>query len=453
MSLQSHRSETRAKSESLNQVQAYKVTFILKLLVILIQVLKLDKMVSIPMTTYSKKSVPTIDRYMTGKTEDIDPFLLSLRFFGFDLCVSRYQENSGKREFWRNSMTKFLLFIAISLVNVQTVIHIVTTLKGFSGKRFYDLLNDLRSLMLKLTMAFAVDLWFINRKRRAQMTHMIINSFIQTDSSSLLKKLTIKWTVFVIGITFVHWSASQFWLSTLSIQQYRKWLLVVNCTGDRLPEVLIHLIATLDSFVYRMYTYGSRFAVMCAYSLMCILLSKCVKQLNQQLVEQLDNGSNSLVLDIEAFKRQFNLIYRMHLEIEHCFGPLNFVWFSTLFVVSCIDIFFLAWSAGSEWFQVWSLMEFMSMIILWLPHFIVSHFASQVSLESKQLKLNLKELCRDNERVRKLIVTPSYYPRMKPTLNNVVTLDSEFFLSFICTLATFSVMMIQLNPEAIGKIG
>ena len=285
------------------------------------------------------------------------------------------------------------------------------------------------------------------------MTNMIINSFIQTENSKLLKTLAIKWTVFMILVTFLHWSASQFWLSTLSIQQYRRWLLVVNCTGEKLPEVIIHLIATLDSFVYRMYIYGSRFAVMCAYSLLSILLAKCIKQLNQLLIDQLENGNESVILDIESFKRQFNLVYKMHVEIEHCFGPLNLVWFSTLFVVSCIDIFFLAWSAGSEWFQVWSLIEFMSMIILWLPHFIVAHFASRVSLESKQMKLKLKELCRDNERVRRLIITPSYYPRIKPTLNKVVTLDSEFFLSFICTLATFSVMMIQLNPEAVAKVG
>lgn len=410
-------------------------------------------MVSIPMNTYPKKSLTTTDRFISGSAEDIDPFLLSLRFYGFDLCFNRYEENSAKRYFWRNSITKFLMFIAISLVNFQTIIHIITTVRGIPGKRFYDLMNDFRSLMLKMTMAFAVDLWFFNRKRRAEMTHMIINNFIQTDSSKLLRSLAIKWTVLMILGTFLHWSASQFWLSSLSVQQYRKWFLVVNCTGDKLPEVLIHLIATLDSFVYRMYTYGSRFAVMCAYSLLSILLSKCIKQLNKQLIDQLANGTDLIVLDIDSFKRQFNLIYKMHLEIERCFGPLNFVWFSTLFVVSCIDIFFLAWSAGSEWFQVWSLMEYLSMIILWLPHFIVSHYASRVSLESKQLKLNMKELCRDNERIRKLIITPSYYPRMKPTLNNVVNLDSEFFLSFICTLATFSVMMIQLNPEAVAKVG
>ena len=406
-----------------------------------------------PMGTYPKKSLPKIDRYTTGSAEDIDPFLLSLRIYGFDLCFTRYQENSGKRFYWRNSMTKLLLIIAISLVNFQMIIHVISLTKTFSEKSFYDLIGQIRSLVLKMTMAFSVDLWFIRRKRRAQMTNMIINSFIQTDKSKFLKTLAIKWTVIMILTTFLHWSASQFWLSTLTMQERRKWLLVVNCTGDRLPEVLIHLIATLDSFVYRMYIYGSRFAVMCAYSLVSILLAKCIEQLNKQLMDQIENGSDSMILDISSFKAQFNLVYKMHLEIEHCFGPLNFVWFSTLFVVSCIDIFFLAWSAGSEWFRVWSLMEFVSMIILWTPHFIVSHYASRVSLESKNLKLKLKELCRDNEKARRLIITPSYYPRMKPTLNNVVTLDSEFFLSFICTLATFSVMMIQLNPEAIAKVG
>jgi len=65
----------------------------------------------------------------------------------------------------------------------------------------------------------------------------------------------------------------------------------------------------------------------------------------------------------------------------------------------------------------------------------------------------MKELCRGSDLFGKLIKSPMYYPRLKPTLNNVVTLDSQFFLSFICTLATFSVMMIQLNPEASAKVG
>jgi hypothetical protein len=370
-----------------------------------------EMMVSIPMSSFPSKIPTTINGSTSGSTEKIDPFLLTLRFYGFDLCVSRYEE-TGKRYFWRNLFTKLLLLIAISLINVQTVIEIITQVKTMRGKRFYDLLNGFRSFIVKLTMAFAVDLWFLRRKRRATMTNMVVANFLKTNSPKLLKRLAIKWTLIMIFGTFLHWSVSQFWLSSLSVTQYRRWLAVVNCTGDKIPEVLIHLIASLDSFIYRMYMYGSRFAVMCAYCLLCILLSKCIKQLNDRLVEQLGN-TDLLVLDIDSFRRQFNVVYKMHLEIEHCFGPLNFVWFSTLFVVSCIDIFFLAWSAGSEWFAVWSLVEFASMIILWLPHFVVAHFASRVSLESKQLKLNLKELCRDNANARDLILSPTYYPRFE----------------------------------------
>lgn len=230
----------------------------------------------------------------------------------------------------------------------------------------------------------------------------------------------------------------------------------------------LRFVASLDSFVYRMYIYGSRFAVMCAYCLLLILLAQCIDQVNDILTFQLDNvyhyhhhycklssvrkelqarcKPNDLRYNFEMFKEQFNVIYAMHQEIEHCFGPLNFTWFGSLFVVSCIDISFLAWNAGSEWFKVWSLLEFDSMIILWLPHFFVAYFASRISYKSRQMELFLKQLCRENEKAQKIIVTSVYYPRIKPTLFGVVALDISFMLSFIVTLVTFSVMLIQLNP-------
>lgn len=168
----------------------------------------------------------------------------------------------------------------------------------------------------------------------------------------------------------------------------------------------------------------------------------------------LHHGTNySIKFNLELFKEQFNTVYRMHQEIEQCFGPLNFIWFGSLFVVSCIDIFFLAWKAGTEWFRVWSLLEFTSMIVLWAPHFFVAYSASRVSIESRRMKLHLKELCREDEEVRDILVSSIFYPRMKPTLHGIVQLDIGFLLSFICTLATFSVMLIQLNPHAAAKVG
>ena len=93
------------------------------------------------------------------------------------------------------------------------------------------------------------------------------------------------------------------------------------------------------------------------------------------------------------------------------------------------------------------------MLVLWLPHFIVAYQASRVSLESRRMKLHLKELCRQDEEVRDILVSSTFYPRMKPTLNGIVELDIGFILSFVCTLATFSVMLIQLNPDAVAKVG
>lgn len=97
-----------------------------------------------------------------GGVENIDPFLLALRFFGFDLWMNRYAE-TGKRHRLRDVLTKTLFYIALLLINVQMGIHIVTTVHSTltKTKNFYNYLDDLRTLFLKLTMTFSVNFWFI----------------------------------------------------------------------------------------------------------------------------------------------------------------------------------------------------------------------------------------------------------------------------------------------------
>ena len=397
------------------------------------------------------------------------------------------------------------------------------------------------------------------------MTHLVVvNYLLASNSLKMLRQITNRWLTIMILSTVIHWAISQYWLSSMTVADHRKWLNVIQCAvnlnwfkvhGDEFISVaVLRAIATIDSFVYRMYIYGSRVSSMCAYCLLSTLLTECIIQVNRILTDYLDNeyhfhhhycqkarktttkrmqnkynvdvvdssrnGSSnanrnnsnddcccgtqscfgrshniasvrpvasirtttitmpssslhnhnhhyphhynnrhrhrpncSVQFNLPLFKDKFNIVYRMHQEIEQCFGPLNFVWFGSLFVVSCIDIFFLAWKAGTEWFRVWSLLEFTSMIVLWIPHIFVAYHASRVSIESRRMKLHLKELCRDDEEVRDILVSSMFYPRMKPTLYGVVQLDIGFMLSFICTLATFSVMLIQLNPDAASKFG
>lgn len=314
------------------------------------------------------------------------------------------------------------------------------------------------------------------------MTHLVVINYLRANKAQILRHIAMFWLVVMLVVTIVHWAISQYWLSSMSLAEYRRWLSIIQCVmesrwlrGDQLSTFTLRALATLDSFVYRMFVYGSRFAVMCAYCLLSMLLSKCIKQVNDILTYHLDNEyhyhhhycrrarerrrymhthyshQSEVKFNIDLFKRQFTIVYGMHQEIEHCFGPLNFIWFGSLFVVSCIDIFFLAWKVGTEWFRVWSLLEFSSMLLLWAPHFAVAYCASRVSIESRQMRLHLKELCRQEEEIRELIISPVLYPRIKPTLNGVVSLDIGFLLSFVVTLVTFSVMLIQLNPSAPAK--
>lgn len=306
------------------------------------------------------------------------------------------------------------------------------------------------------------------------MNHLVLVNYLLANKSDNLWRLTVRWVVAVLGFTLGHWAISQYWLSSMAVEEHRKWIHVVRCAMNSnlvvkrsfFTVAVLRSIATIDSFIYRMYIFGSRFAIMSAYCLLMMLLAKSIRNVNIILTEQLNSEyhyhhyyckrarrPNQQRFDFVHFKEQFDIVYRMHLEIEQCFGLLNFIWFGSLFVVSCIDIFFLAWSSGSEWFRVWSFLELISMLMLWTPHFLVAYFASRVSFESRRMKMHLKELCRRDSQVQDLIVSTVFYPRIKPTLNGVVQLDIRFFLSFICTLVTFSVMLIQLNADAKSKVG
>lgn len=305
----------------------------------------------------------------------INSFFFILRFFGFDLCLNSYHEN--KRCFLQHLFSKFLFLVSVLLINIHCLVHIYIEINTFKDKKFYNLLNDLRSSILKLTMAISVNYWWLKKNHKVLMIQGIVNNQLFRNSQSFVKKSMIRWSIVMVFLTFIHWLLSQFWLSSLSTIQYKKWLIIANCTKE-IPEQLIYLVVSLDSYVYRMYIYGSRLAMMCVYSLFCFALGNCIKQLNRQLYGQIQSKDKSII-GFENFKIRFNLVYEMHLQIERCFGSINFLWFSTLFIVSCIDIFFIAWSAGSEWFKVWSFVELVSMVILWLPHLIVSICAFQVS--------------------------------------------------------------------------
>lgn len=93
--------------------------------------------------------------------ENVDPFLLSLRFYGFDLWMNRYAE-TGKRFSKRNFITKGLFYFALLSINLQMLLSVITSASDFvDGKKtFYSSLDDVRTFILKFTMTFAVDFWY-----------------------------------------------------------------------------------------------------------------------------------------------------------------------------------------------------------------------------------------------------------------------------------------------------
>lgn len=121
-------------------------------------------------------------------------------------------------------------------------------------------------------------------------------NYLRANSPRLLRSTSIRWTLVMIICTTLHWSVSQYWLSSMSVDDHRKWLGVIQFavnmkwfrvnegegsleegvpvnvlsasegdevlrnishTHDSLLSVaVLRTIATVDSFVYRMYIYG-----------------------------------------------------------------------------------------------------------------------------------------------------------------------------------------------------
>src|SRR5699024_9133700 len=85
-------------------------------------------------TAQKESFIPSSGQQCTNKqgfvtipgVENIDPFLLSLRFFGFDLWMDRYTE-TGKRYTKRNFVTKIMYYFALLMINALMVVHVLST--------------------------------------------------------------------------------------------------------------------------------------------------------------------------------------------------------------------------------------------------------------------------------------------------------------------------------------
>lgn len=76
--------------------------------------------------------------------------------------MNRYAE-TGKRFSKRNFITKGLFYFALLMINLQMLVSVLTSASVFvdGKKNFYSSLDDVRTFILKFTMTFAVDLWYL----------------------------------------------------------------------------------------------------------------------------------------------------------------------------------------------------------------------------------------------------------------------------------------------------
>lgn len=120
------------------------------------------------------------------------------------------------------------------------------------------------------------------------------------------------------------------------------------------------------------------------------------------------------------------------------------IWFSVLFLISCIDIFYMAIRSNSEFAK--STVQLSAITLSWAVHLSIYYFASRVENESVKTSHLMAKIFRNNSEVRGALFTPLLFPHFTMTLNGILPLNRSFILSFISSVVAFSVMAIQLNP-------
>ncbi len=123
--------------------------------------------------------------------------------------------------------------------------------------------------------------------------------------------------------------------------------------------------------------------------------------------------------------------------------------FTTLFLITLNDIIFItSTSDGSHLTRSATL--YMGLFFSWFPSLLVYYYAAELNIESYKFITQINSM-RLSEQISGLVSNSQIVNRpiiiepLEITLSNTFTLDRKFLPSFIFSVFTFSVMLIQLH--------
>jgi hypothetical protein len=226
------------------------------------------------------------------------------------------------------------------------------------------------------------------------------------------------------------------------------------------PLWVVDFIFSVDSFVYTMYINGSKIAMASVISILCYMMTMLFKSINEEITLHLKNKKrgNDIILEkklLTGIIEKYQLICDMLKQFEKCFGFTLTLFFFSLFIITWIEIFFIASTANSN--DPWnkSVDQAMGFYFYWLPTLLIYYYASNFNIESQKLSSLVNTMCLSSASSfnSQYAQFGSLFPPLKITLSNTFTLNRKFLPSLVCSVVTFSVMLIQLNPDAIAKVG
>ena len=95
---------------------------------------------------------------------------------------------------------------------------------------------------------------------------------------------------------------------------------------------------------------------------------------------------------LERLASKYELIRTVNARIDSCFGPMLLIQFSSLFLMSCIDVVYFSISFNPNTKTKYIIIS--GMILLWWPYLLLYKFASDIGSSSKELLVSVRRLAR-----------------------------------------------------------
>lgn len=104
------------------------------------------------------------------------------------------------------------------------------------------------------------------------------------------------------------------------------------------------------------------------------------------------NRADYIEWQLERLASKYELIRTVNIRIDDCFGPMLFIQFSFLFLMSCIDLVYFSICFSPNTKTKYIIIS--GMILLWWPYILLYKFASDIASTSREMLSSIRRLAR-----------------------------------------------------------